>query len=191
MMREQHTWLTIQVFASSPSDHGAQRPVDALRAVASLLVLSAASLLSQIGGDIDRGVSDVLAWFPGFSMSCGSAGCGSPSAGRWRCSSSRDSDNVYISRSRESARLYWHWVSFCLQPRSCRGTRVTCFDESPIPMAHRFSARLLGNDERSDRRVRSVSDVAVSAFSAVLWWPPRCSVRSFSASHRRWVRSHH
>jgi hypothetical protein len=66
VIRDRHTSLAIQVFASSLSDPRARRPVDALRAVAYLLILLAVSLLSQIGKDLDRGLSDVLISFPGF-----------------------------------------------------------------------------------------------------------------------------
>jgi uncharacterized protein (TIRG00374 family) len=57
---------SFQLFASAPSDPRARRPVDALRAIAYLLLLVLAALLSEIGRDLDEGLSDVLTSFPGF-----------------------------------------------------------------------------------------------------------------------------
>jgi uncharacterized membrane protein YbhN (UPF0104 family) len=55
-----------QLYASARSDPRARRPVDALRAVLFLLLLIGATLLSVLGADLDRGISEVLQSFPGF-----------------------------------------------------------------------------------------------------------------------------
>jgi uncharacterized membrane protein YbhN (UPF0104 family) len=54
------------LYASGRSDPRARRPVDALRAVLFLLLLIGAALLSVLGADLDRGISEVLRSFPGF-----------------------------------------------------------------------------------------------------------------------------
>jgi hypothetical protein len=56
----------IQVFASSPSDPRARRPVDALRAVLYLLLLVLVALLAELGRDLEERVRVVLTTFPGF-----------------------------------------------------------------------------------------------------------------------------
>ena len=55
-----------QLFASAPSEPRAHRPVDGLRAVSYLFVLLLTALLSEIGGDLDQSLSEVLTSFPGF-----------------------------------------------------------------------------------------------------------------------------
>jgi uncharacterized membrane protein YbhN (UPF0104 family) len=55
-----------QLYAAAPSDPLARRPVDALRAIAYLLVVITVAVLSEIGHDLDEGLSDVLTSFPGF-----------------------------------------------------------------------------------------------------------------------------
>jgi uncharacterized membrane protein YbhN (UPF0104 family) len=55
-----------ELYASGRSDPRARRPVDALRAVLFLLLLIGATLLSVLGADLDRGISEVLQSFPGF-----------------------------------------------------------------------------------------------------------------------------
>jgi uncharacterized protein (TIRG00374 family) len=55
-----------QLFASSPPEPLARRPVDGLRAVGYLVLLVVAALLSEIGHDLDQGLSEVLTSFPGF-----------------------------------------------------------------------------------------------------------------------------
>jgi uncharacterized protein (TIRG00374 family) len=57
---------SFQLFASAPSDPRARRPVDALRAIAYVLLLVLVALLSEIGRDLDEAVSEVLTSFPGF-----------------------------------------------------------------------------------------------------------------------------
>lgn len=57
---------SLQLYASGRSDPRARRPVDALRAVLFLLLLGGAALLSVLGADLDRGISEVLQSFPGF-----------------------------------------------------------------------------------------------------------------------------
>jgi uncharacterized membrane protein YbhN (UPF0104 family) len=58
--------VNAQLYASSPSDPRARRPVDVLRAVVYLVLLLAVALLSELGADLDRGISEVLRSFPGF-----------------------------------------------------------------------------------------------------------------------------
>ena len=56
----------IHLFASAPPEPRARRPVDGLRAVAYALLFLSAAVLSQIGEDLDRSLSDALTSFPGF-----------------------------------------------------------------------------------------------------------------------------
>jgi hypothetical protein len=60
------TGESFQLFASAPSEPRARRPVDWLRTIAYLLLLLLTALLSEIGRDLDQGLSDVLTSFPGF-----------------------------------------------------------------------------------------------------------------------------
>jgi uncharacterized protein (TIRG00374 family) len=57
---------SFQLFAAAPADPRARRPVDGLRAIADVLLMVLAALLSEIGRDVDVGLSAVLTAFPGF-----------------------------------------------------------------------------------------------------------------------------
>ena len=56
----------VELFAAGRDDPRARRPVDAVRAVAYLSLLLLAAVVSVIGHDLDKRVSDVLVDFPGF-----------------------------------------------------------------------------------------------------------------------------
>jgi uncharacterized membrane protein YbhN (UPF0104 family) len=56
----------VQLFASAPADPRARRPVDWLRAVSFLLLLIVASVLHEMGRDLDEQISELLTGFPGF-----------------------------------------------------------------------------------------------------------------------------
>jgi uncharacterized membrane protein YbhN (UPF0104 family) len=55
-----------ELFAASPTDPRARRPSDAIRAMACLVLLLVAAVLSVIGHDVDARLSDALVDFPGF-----------------------------------------------------------------------------------------------------------------------------
>jgi uncharacterized membrane protein YbhN (UPF0104 family) len=63
---EAGTPARIQLFASSPSDPRARRPIDWLRAVLYLLLLVVVALLAVLGRDLEERVRVVLISFPGF-----------------------------------------------------------------------------------------------------------------------------
>jgi uncharacterized membrane protein YbhN (UPF0104 family) len=57
--------VNAQLYASSIADPRARRPVDVLRAVVYSLALLGVALLSEIGADLDRAISEALWSFPG------------------------------------------------------------------------------------------------------------------------------
>ena len=57
---------SVQLFASSPSDPRARRPVDALRVAMDVVLLVTTAVLSQIADDIDQAFSAFLHDLPGF-----------------------------------------------------------------------------------------------------------------------------
>jgi uncharacterized membrane protein YbhN (UPF0104 family) len=64
--KELPVMTAIQLYASSTDDPTARRAVDGLRVVLYLLLLLAAALLSELGADLDRQLSEALTNFPGF-----------------------------------------------------------------------------------------------------------------------------
>ena len=54
------------MFASSPSDSRARRPIDWIRSFVALTALVVFAVLAHLGGDLDAGLSDVLVEFPPF-----------------------------------------------------------------------------------------------------------------------------
>ena len=56
----------LELFASSPSDSRARRPIDWIRSFVALAALVVFAVLAHLGGDLDAGLSDVLVEFPPF-----------------------------------------------------------------------------------------------------------------------------